>query len=157
MILRIATRESRLALWRANWVREKILAKFPELDVQLVPMTTEGDQRLDRSLAEIGGKGLFIKELEKALLDHRADLAVHSMKDLTTELPPSLELSVITERGDPNDALVSNKFSKLNELPNGAVIGTSSLRRKSQLAHFFPNLMIKSFINNHQILIHRFS
>ncbi len=83
MILRIATRKSRLALWQANWVREKILAKFPELDVQLVPMTTEGDQRLDRSLADIGGKGLFIKELEQALLDHRADLAVHSMKDLT--------------------------------------------------------------------------
>ena len=90
----------------------------------------------------------FIKELEKALLDNRADLAVHSMKDLTTEFPPSLELSVITERGDPNDALVSNKFSKLNELPNGAVIGTSSLRRKSQLAHFFPNLIIKSLRGN---------
>ena len=148
MMLRIATRKSRLALWQANWVREKVLAKFPELDVQLVPMTTEGDQRLDRSLADIGGKGLFIKELEQALLDHRADLAVHSMKDLTTEFPPSLELSVITERGDPNDALVSNKFSKLNELPNGAVIGTSSLRRKSQLAHFFPNLMIKSLRGN---------
>ena len=148
MILRIATRESRLALWQANWVREKILAKFPELDVQLVPMTTEGDQRLDRSLAEIGGKGLFIKELEKALLDNRADLAVHSMKDLTTEFPPSLELSVITERGDPNDALVSNKFSNLNKLPDGAVIGTSSLRRKSQLAHFYPNLMIKNLRGN---------
>ena len=84
MELRIATRESRLALWQANWVCGKILAKFPKLDVQLVPMTTEGDQRLDRSLADIGGKGLFIKELEQALLDHRADLAVHSMKDLTT-------------------------------------------------------------------------
>ena len=81
MKLRIATRESRLALWQANWVREKILAKFPKLDVQLVPMTTEGDQRLDRSLADIGGKGLFIKELEQALLNHRADIAVHSMKD----------------------------------------------------------------------------
>ena len=111
-------------------------------------MTTEGDQRLDRSLADIGGKGLFIKELEQALLDHRADLAVHSMKDLTSEFPPSLELSVITERDDPNDALVSNKFSNLNKLPDGAVIGTSSLRRKSQLAHFFPNLMIKSLRGN---------
>ena len=85
MILRIATRESRLALWQANWVREKILAEIPEPDGQIVTMTTEGDQRLDRSLADIGGKGLFIKELEQALLDHRADLAVHSMKDLTTE------------------------------------------------------------------------
>ena len=148
MKLRIATRESRLALWQANWVREKVLAKFPKLDVQLVPMTTEGDQRLDRSLADIGGKGLFIKELEQALLDHRADLAVHSMKDLTTEFPPSLELSVITERDDPNDALVSNKFSNLNKLPNGTVIGTSSLRRKSQLAHFYPNLMIKNLRGN---------
>ena len=148
MILRIATRESRLALWQANWVREKILAEFPELDVQLVPMTTEGDQRLDRSLADIGGKGLFIKELEQALLDHRADLAVHSMKDLTTEFPPFLELSVITERDDPNDALVSNKFSNLNQLPDGAVIGTSSLRRKSQLRHFYPNLKIKNLRGN---------
>ena len=148
MKLRIATRESRLALWQANWVREKVLAKFPKLDVQLVPMTTEGDQRLDRSLADIGGKGLFIKELEQALLDHRADLAVHSMKDLTTEFPPSLELSVITERDDPNDALVSNKFSNLNKLPDGTVIGTSSLRRKSQLAHFYPNLMIKNLRGN---------
>ena len=148
MKLRIATRESRLALWQANWVREKILAKFPKLDVQLVPMTTEGDQRLDRSLADIGGKGLFIKELEQALLDHRADLAVHSVKDLTTEFPTSLELPVITERGDPNDALVSNKFSDLNKLPDGAVIGTSSLRRKSQLAHFYPNLIIRNLRGN---------
>ena len=148
MKLRIATRESRLALWQANWVREKILAKFPKLDVQLVPMTTEGDQRLDRSLADIGGKGLFIKELEQALLDHRADLAVHSVKDLTTEFPTSLELPVITERGDPNDALVSNKFSNLNKLPDGAVIGTSSLRRKSQLARFYPNLIIRNLRGN---------
>ena len=148
MKLRIATRESRLALWQANWVREKILAKFPKLDVQLVPMTTEGDQRLDRSLADIGGKGLFIKELEQALLDHRADLAVHSVKDLTTEFPTSLELPVITERGDPNDALVSNKFSDLNKLPDGAVIGTSSLRRKSQLARFYPNLIIRNLRGN---------
>ena len=148
MKLRIATRESRLALWQANRVREKILAKFPKLDVQLVPMTTEGDQRLDRSLADIGGKGLFIKELEQALLDHRADLAVHSVKDLTTEFPTSLELPVITERGDPNDALVSNKFSNLNKLPDGAVIGTSSLRRKSQLARFYPNLIIRNLRGN---------
>ncbi len=148
MKLRIATRESRLALWQANWVREKIRAEFPELDVQLVPMTTEGDQRLDRSLADIGGKGLFIKELEQALLDHRADIAVHSMKDLTTEFPPSLELSVITERDDPNDALVSNKFTNINELPDGAMIGTSSLRRKSQLRHFYPNLKIKNLRGN---------
>ena len=148
MKLRIATRESRLALWQANRVREKILAKFPKLDVQLVPMTTEGDQRLDRSLVDIGGKGLFIKELEQALLDHRADLAVHSVKDLTTEFPTSLELPVITERGDPNDALVSNKFSDLNKLPDGAVIGTSSLRRKSQLARFYPNLIIRNLRGN---------
>ena len=148
MKLRIATRESRLALWQANRVREKILAKFPKLDVQLVPMTTEGDQRLDRSLVDIGGKGLFIKELEQALLDHRADLAVHSVKDLTTEFPTSLELPVITERGDPNDALVSNKFSNLNKLPDGAVIGTSSLRRKSQLARFYPNLIIRNLRGN---------
>ena len=148
MQLRIATRESRLALWQANWVRSKILSKSPELDVQLVPMTTEGDQRLDRSLADIGGKGLFIKELEQALLDHRADLAVHSMKDLTTEFPPSLELSVITERDDPNDALVSNQYHSLNKLPDGAVIGTSSLRRMSQLRHSFPNLKIKNLRGN---------
>ena len=148
MILRIATRESRLALWQANWVREKILAEFPELDVQLVPMTTEGDQRLDRSLADIGGKGLFIKELEQALLDNRADLAVHSMKDLTTDFPPFLGLSVIKERDDPNDALVSNKFSNLNQLTDGAVVGTSSLRRKSQLRHFYPNLKIKNLRGN---------
>jgi hydroxymethylbilane synthase len=148
MKLRIATRESRLALWQANWVRDKILLESPELDVYLVPMTTEGDQKLDRSLSDIGGKGLFIKELEQALLDHRADIAVHSMKDLTTEFPTSLVLSVIMERDDPNDALVSNQYSNLNELPDGAVIGTSSLRRMSHLRHFFPNLKIKNLRGN---------
>jgi hydroxymethylbilane synthase len=111
-------------------------------------MTTEGDQKLDRSLSDIGGKGLFIKELEQALLDHRADIAVHSMKDLTTEFPTSLVLSVIMERDDPNDALVSNQYSNLNELPDGAVIGTSSLRRMSHLRHFFPNLKIKNLRGN---------
>ena len=148
MKLRIATRESRLALWQANWVRDKILLESPELDVYLVPMTTEGDQKLDRSLSDIGGKGLFIKELEQALLDHRADIAVHSMKDLTTEFPPSLVLSVIMERDDPNDALVSNQYSTLNELPDGSVIGTSSLRRMSHLRYFFPNLKIKNLRGN---------
>jgi hydroxymethylbilane synthase len=148
MKLRIATRGSRLALWQAKWVRDNILAKHPGLDVQLVAMTTEGDRRLDRSLADIGGKGLFIKELEQSLLDHKADLAVHSVKDLTTNFPPNLELSVLTKRGESNDALVSNNYTSLQELPASSVIGTSSLRRMSQLRHFFPHLKIRNLRGN---------
>lgn len=146
--LRIATRQSRLALWQAEWVRQQIVAQFPEIEVELVPMTTQGDRILDRSLSEIGGKGLFIKELEQALLDDRADLAVHSMKDMTTDLPARLEISVITERDDPGDALVSNRFPTLAELPPGSVVGTSSLRRMCQLQYFRPDLQIRSLRGN---------
>ena len=140
MKLRIATRESRLALWQANWVREKILAKFPKLDVQLVPMTTEGDQRLDRSLADIGGKGLFIKELEQALLDHRADLAVHSMKDLPTKLPENLKIGAVIKRDSPMDVIITKNKSSFNFIESHGTIATGSLRRELQLKFLNKNL-----------------
>ena len=140
--IRIATRKSPLALWQANYVKNALLAKHENLAVQLVPMTTKGDKILDAPLAKVGGKGLFVKELEKAMLDNQADIAVHSMKDVPMEFPCQLGLAVICEREDPSDAFVSNRFASLDELPKGAKVGTSSFRRQCQLSSLRPDLNI---------------
>lgn len=144
----IATRESPLALWQAHFVRDALLVAHPGLQVELLGMTSRGDQLLDTPLAKIGGKGLFVKELETALLDGRADIAVHSMKDVPMSFPEGLGLSVICEREDPRDALVSNRFSTLSELPAGAVVGTSSLRRECQLRANRPDLEVRFLRGN---------
>lgn len=136
----IATRESPLALWQANWVKDQLEKHHSHLTVTLLGMTTKGDQIPETPLYKIGGKGLFVKELEQALLDGRADIAVHSMKDVPMELPPELCLPVMCEREDPRDAFVSNKFASLQELPPNAVVGTSSLRRQRQLLELRPDL-----------------
>lgn len=141
-MLRIATRESPLALWQAEHVRARLEAAHPGLDVQLVPMTTRGDQLLDTSLATAGGKGLFVKELEQAMLENRADLAVHSMKDVPAQQPEGLSLIAFLEGEDPRDAFVSNHYHRLDELPPGARVGTSSMRRQTQLAARRPDLKI---------------
>ncbi|SBS24611.1 Porphobilinogen deaminase [Marinomonas aquimarina] len=144
----IATRESQLALWQANNVKASLEALYPEINVELMGMTTKGDQILDSPLSKIGGKGLFVKELEKALLDGVADIAVHSMKDVPMEFPEGLGLSVICEREDPSDAFVSNTYNSIDELPQGAVVGTSSLRRSCQLQMHRPDLVIKNLRGN---------
>ncbi|MDY2947801.1 hydroxymethylbilane synthase [Mannheimia varigena] len=147
-ILRIATRQSPLALWQANFVKDELEKHFPELSVELVTMVTKGDVILDTPLAKIGGKGLFVKELELALLENRADIAVHSMKDVPMSFPEGLGLAVICEREDPRDAFVSNHYASLDDLPNGAVVGTSSLRRQCQLMAKYPHLEVKSLRGN---------
>ena len=144
----IATRESRLALWQAHHVRDRLKALYPECEVVLLGMTTTGDQVLDRSLSEIGGKGLFTKELEVALADGRADLAVHSLKDVPMELPEGFALAAVLSREDPRDALVSSRFDALESLPQGAVVGTSSLRREAQLRERRPDLHIQALRGN---------
>jgi hydroxymethylbilane synthase len=144
----IATRQSPLALWQAQHVRELLLAAAPAEPVELLPMTTRGDQVLDRSLAQVGGKGLFIKELEVALLDGRADLAVHSLKDVPMELDPRLVLAAIVKREDPRDCFVSNRYASLDELPPGACVGTSSLRREVALRILRPELRIEPVRGN---------
>ena len=146
--LRIGTRQSPLALWQAEYVRNRLMALSPGLEVDLVKMTTQGDKLLDTSLAKVGGKGLFIKELEQALLDRRIDLAVHSTKDVTATLPDGLHLAAICERGDARDAFVSNTYADLNALPAGARVGTSSLRRQCQLRANFPALHIVELRGN---------
>ena len=140
--LRIATRKSQLALWQAEYVRDVLLQYHPDLNVELVKMTTEGDRILDTPLAKVGGKGLFVKELENGLLSGDADIAVHSMKDVPVVLPEGLHLSVICPREDPRDAFVSNDYSLFEDLPKGARLGTSSLRRQCQLAAQRPDLNI---------------
>ncbi|MDP0075722.1 hydroxymethylbilane synthase [Glaesserella parasuis] len=147
-ILRIATRQSPLALWQANFVKDALEQRFPQLSVELVTMVTKGDIILDTPLAKIGGKGLFVKELELALLENRADIAVHSMKDVPMTFPEGLGLAVICEREDPRDAFVSNHYANLEALPAGAVVGTSSLRRQCQLMAKYPHLQIKSLRGN---------
>ena len=146
--LRIATRRSRLALWQAEHVKAWLERLHPGLRVELVPMSTRGDELLDATLAKAGGKGLFVKELEHALAEGRADLAVHSMKDVPVELPPGFVLAAITEREDPRDALVSAGYASLAELPAGAVVGTSSLRRQAQIAERHPGLEIRPLRGN---------
>ncbi len=143
----IATRESRLALWQAEYVRD-LLSERLGLEVELLGMTTRGDQILDRALSKVGGKGLFVKELETALEEGRAHLAVHSLKDVPMDLPPGFELAAILEREDPRDAFVSNRFAALTELPQGAVVGTSSLRRVVQLMAMRPDLNIEPLRGN---------
>jgi hydroxymethylbilane synthase len=144
----IATRESRLALWQAEHVRDLLRELYPASRVELLGMTTRGDQILDRPLAKVGGKGLFVKELETALLDGRADIAVHSMKDVPMELPGEFALVATGPREVPLDAFVSNKYASLEELPAGAVVGTSSLRREAQLRARFPYLAVASLRGN---------
>lgn len=147
-ILKIATRKSPLALWQAEHIKARLEALHDGLVVELVTFVTQGDKILDTPLAKIGGKGLFVKELENALLDGRADLAVHSIKDVPMQLPEGLDLPVICEREDPFDAFVSNTYAHFNDLPHGAVVGTSSLRRKSQILHQRPDLVIKDLRGN---------
>lgn len=146
--LRIATRKSPLALWQANFVKDRLEALYPDLRVELVPMSTQGDKILDTPLAKVGGKGLFVKELETAMLEGRADIAVHSMKDVPVEFPEGLGLHTICEREDPRDAFVSNRFQQIDELPQGAVVGTSSLRRQCQLRAARPDLLIRDLRGN---------
>ncbi len=147
-VLRIATRQSPLALWQAHFVKARLEAHHAGLTVELVPMVTRGDVILDTPLAKVGGKGLFVKELELALLENRADIAVHSMKDVPVEFPDGLGLVTICEREDPRDAFVSNHFESLEALPIGSVVGTSSLRRQCQLAARRPDLVIRSLRGN---------
>jgi hydroxymethylbilane synthase len=143
----IATRESRLALWQAEHVRD-LLMRSGDVEVTLLPMTTRGDQILDRSLAKVGGKGLFVKELETALADGRADLAVHSLKDVPMDLPPGFALAAVLEREDARDAWVSTRYAGIEQLPQGAVVGTSSLRRIVQLAALRPDLSLEPLRGN---------
>ena len=146
--IRIATRKSLLALWQANSIREQLLALWPGLEVELLPMATSGDKFLKDKLLTIGGKGLFVKELEEALLDGRADIAVHSMKDVPIAFPEGLSLAAICTRHNPLDAFVSTAYANIESLPTGAVIGTSSLRRQSQLLAIRPGLMIRPLRGN---------
>lgn len=147
-ILRIATRKSPLALWQANHVGEKIHQYWPAVQIELVPMVTSGDKFLRDKLQNAGGKGLFVKELEEALLDHRADIAVHSMKDVPATFPESLALTTICARHNPLDALVAIDHLKLDELPKKSIVGTTSLRRQSQLLALRPDLEIKPLRGN---------
>jgi len=146
--IRIATRKSALALWQAEYVKARLEQAHPELRVTLVPMVSRGDKLLDAPLAKIGGKGLFVKELETALLDNEADIAVHSMKDVPMDFPEGLGLYCICEREDPRDAFVSNHFASLEALPAGSVVGTSSLRRQAQLLARRPDLQIRFLRGN---------
>lgn len=147
-IIRIATRTSPLALWQAEHVAARLQALHSDLQVELVGMTTRGDKILDSPLSRIGGKGLFVKELEVGMLEGSADMAVHSMKDVPMEFPEGLHLAVIMEREDPRDAFVSNHYQSLDELPEGAVIGTCSLRRQMQLLARYPQLKTKDLRGN---------
>jgi len=146
--LRIATRKSALALWQAEYVKARLEHFHPGLQVELVPLVSRGDKILDVPLAKVGGKGLFVKELEHALLEGEADIAVHSMKDVPMEFPEGLGLEVICEREDPRDAFVSNQFNSLAELPKGSIVGTSSLRRQCQLLAARPDLDIRFLRGN---------
>lgn len=146
--LRLGTRKSQLALWQAHFVRDALQRHHLGLHVELVTITTEGDRILDRSLAQVGGKGLFIKELEQGLLENRIDFAVHSLKDVTATLPHGLHLAIVCEREDPRDAFISNRYATLASLPHGARVGTSSLRRQCQLREAYPQLEIATLRGN---------
>ena len=147
-VIRIATRHSPLAMWQAYYVKAELLKHHPDLTVELLAMKTQGDKILDTPLAKIGGKGLFVKELEVAMLDGRADIAVHSMKDVPVDFPEGLGLAVICERGDPRDAFVSNQYKSIDALPQGAIVGTSSLRRQAQLRERRPDLIVNDLRGN---------
>lgn len=144
----IATRASRLALWQAHHVRDLLRELYPDCQIELLEMTTKGDRILDRTLSKVGGKGLFIKELETALLDGRADLAVHSLKDVPVELTTPFALPTIMVRDDPRDAFVSNTYESLEAMPAGSVVGTSSLRRESQVRERYPHLTVRPLRGN---------
>ena len=146
----IASRESLLAMWQAKYIQRRLGELYPQTEISILGMTTRGDQILDQSLSKIGGKGLFIKELEQALEDGRADIAVHSMKDMPMNVPEGFKLAAITEREDPRDAFVSKRYASLEELPQGSVVGTSSLRRESQLLAQFPHLQVQPLRGNVQ-------
>ena len=146
--LTIATRKSPLAMWQAEYVQAGLSHAFPELDVELLPMSTKGDRILDTPLAKVGGKGLFIKELEVAMMEGRADIAVHSLKDVPMEFPPGFGLHAVCRRENPYDAFVSNRYDNFAQLPQGAVVGTSSLRRQAQLRARRPDLVIKDLRGN---------
>jgi hydroxymethylbilane synthase len=144
----IASRESRLAMWQAEHVRAQLTLLYPNCQITILGMTTRGDQILDRALSKVGGKGLFVKELEVAMAERRADLAVHSLKDVPMDLPEGFELAAVLEREDPRDAFVSNDYASLDALPAGAVVGTSSLRRQSLIAARYPQLVVKPLRGN---------
>jgi hydroxymethylbilane synthase len=144
----IASRESRLAMWQAEHVRARLLELYPHSTVEILGMTTRGDQILDRTLSKVGGKGLFVKELEVAMQNGEADLAVHSLKDVPMELPDGFELAAILEREDARDAFVSNDYARLADLPDGAIVGTSSLRRQALIAARYPKLVIHPLRGN---------
>jgi hydroxymethylbilane synthase len=144
----IATRESALALWQAEHVRTRLEALYPSSTIELLGVTTQGDRVIDRPLAAIGGKGLFVKELEVAISEGRADLAVHSLKDVPMDMPSEFTLAAVVAREDPRDALVSNKYATLHALPAGAIVGTSSLRREAQLRERHPTLKIEALRGN---------
>ena len=146
----IASRESALAMWQAEHIKSKINQFYPDIKINIKGFKTQGDILLDQSLAAIGGKGLFIKELEQALLAKKADLAVHSMKDLPMDIPDEFQLIAITERGDPRDAFISNNFDSFDDMPKGTIIGTSSLRRQSQIKATYPYLSIEPLRGNLQ-------
>ncbi|MEH6453623.1 MAG: hydroxymethylbilane synthase [Psychromonas sp.] len=147
-LIRIATRHSPLAMWQANFVKAELLKFHPNLKVELLAMKTKGDIILDTPLSKVGGKGLFVKELEVAMLEGRADIAVHSMKDVPVGFPEGLGLTVICEREDPRDAFVSNRYQNLEQLPQGAIVGTSSLRRQCQIRELRPDLVVKDLRGN---------
>jgi len=146
----IASRESLLAMWQAKFIRQRLIQLYPQTEVSILGMTTRGDQILDKSLSKIGGKGLFIKELEQSLENGHADIAVHSMKDMPMNVPDGFALAAITEREDPRDAFVSNEYRNLDDLPTDSIVGTSSLRRESQLRAQFPHLIVKPLRGNVQ-------
>jgi hydroxymethylbilane synthase len=146
--IRIATRRSKLAMWQAEHVQALLRNAHPDLGVELVPMSTQGDRVLDRALAEVGGKGLFVKELEVAMQEGRADIAVHSMKDVPSELPPGFEIVAVLPRANPLDAFISRKYARFADLPAGARVGTSSPRRQSQLRHARPDLQLELLRGN---------
>lgn len=147
-IIRIATRKSALAMWQAEYVKAALEKQHPQLQVELLPMVTKGDQILNSPLSKVGGKGLFIKELEVAMMEGRADIAVHSMKDVPMELPEGFGLHAMFPRENPGDAFVSNQFACLDDLPHGSIVGTSSLRRQCQLKKYRPDLEIKDLRGN---------
>ncbi len=148
--LRIATRKSPLALWQANWVKTALEKQHPQLEVTLHTMTTRGDRFLETPLTEIGGKALFTKELENSILAGETDIAVHSMKDIPVELPEGLEIAIYAERHDPNDAFIANDYNNIMQLPEGAIVGTTSLRRQSQLLALRPDISVKPLRGNVQ-------
>ncbi|MCH4166118.1 MAG: hydroxymethylbilane synthase [Megasphaera sp.] len=153
--IRIGTRKSSLAMWQAEYIANQLRCHSPSCTVELIPILTKGDRLLHEPLARIGGKGLFIKELENAMIDGRIDAAVHSLKDVPALLPPELVITAITTRADCHDAFVSNRYASLDDLPSGAIVGTSSLRRQAQLLHYRPDLAIHTLRGNVNTRLHK--